>query len=92
MSVGGDNRELIETAILNSSPIDALKIMVRNAPHKSRTLYLTIDDENATLPSEYLKNISNIVVEMSEKRFKSIRKILPNATKFSTTEQQILGY
>ena len=92
LSVGRDNRELIETAVLNSSPIDALKIMARNAPHKHRTLYLTIDDENATLPSEYLKNISNIVVEMSEKRFKSIRKILPNATKFSTTKQQILDY
>ncbi|MEM9925383.1 MAG: plasmid recombination protein [Cyanobacteria bacterium P01_D01_bin.50] len=33
LSVGGDNRELIETVVLNSSPIDALKIMVRNAPH-----------------------------------------------------------
>ncbi len=92
LSVGGDNRELIETAVLNSSPIDALKIMVRNAPHEHRTLYLTIDDENATLPSEYLKNISKIVVEMSEKRFKSIGKILPNATKFSTTKQQIVDY
>lgn len=57
-----------------------------------RTLYLTIDDENATLPSEYLKNISNIVVEMSEKRFKSIGKILPNATKFSIDKQEILDY
>ena len=92
LSVGGDNRELIETAVLNSSPIDALKIMVRNAPHKSRTLYLTIDDENAILPSEYLKNISNIVVEMPQKRFNFIKKILPNATKFSTTKQQILSY
>ncbi|MDY6901187.1 MAG: MobV family relaxase [Cyanobacteriota bacterium] len=92
VSVGGDNRELIETAVLNSSPIDALKIMVRNAPHNHRTIYLTIDDENATLPSEYLKNISKIVVEMSEKRFKSIVKILPNATKFSTTKQQIIDY
>ena len=92
LSVGGDNSDFIETAVLNSSPLDALKIMVRNAPHKSRTLYLTIDDENATLPSEYLKNISNIVVEMSQKRFNFIKKILPNATKFSTTQQQILGY
>ena len=92
LSVGGDNSELIETAVINSSPTDALKIMVRNAPHKHRTLYLTIDDENASLPSEYLKNISNIVVEMSERRFKSIRKILSNATKFSTTKQQIIDY
>ncbi|BAY84464.1 plasmid recombination enzyme [Calothrix parasitica NIES-267] len=92
LSVGGDNSELIETAVLNSSPLDALKIMVRNAPHKHRTLYLTIDDENAPLPTKYLENISNLVVEMSEKRFKSIRKILPNATKFSTTKQQILDY
>ena len=92
LSVGGDNRELIETAVLNSSPIDALKIMVRNAPHKSRTLYLTIDDENATLPSEYLKNISNIVVEMSQKRFSFIKKILPNAKYFSIDKQQILDY
>jgi hypothetical protein len=53
---------------------------------------MSIDDENATLPSEYLKNISKIVVEMSEKRFKSIVKILPNATKFSTTKQQIIDY
>ena len=42
LSVGGENRELIETAVLNSSPIDALKIMVRNAPHNHRTIYLTI--------------------------------------------------
>ncbi|MBV6625126.1 MAG: plasmid recombination protein [Rivularia sp. (in: Bacteria)] len=92
LSVGGDNSELIETAVINSSPTDALKIMVRNAPHKHRTLYLTIDDENASLPSEYLKNISKIVVEMSQKRFNSISKILPNAKYFSIDKQQILDY
>ncbi len=92
LSVGGDNRELIETAVLNSSPIDALKIMVRNAPHNHRTIYLTLDDENAPLPYKFLTNISNVAVVMSEKRFKSIQKILPNAINFSLHKQQQIGY
>ncbi|MEL6463069.1 MAG: hypothetical protein AAFQ91_33450 [Cyanobacteria bacterium J06621_15] len=66
--------------------------MIRNAPHKHRTLYLTMDDENAPLPTKYLENISNLVVEMSEKRFNSISKILPNAKYFSIDKQQILDY
>lgn len=92
LSVGGDNRGLIETAILNSSPIDALKIMVQNAPHNHRTIYLTLDDENAPLPCKFLTNISNIVVLMPEKRFKSIQKILPNAINFSLHKQQQIDY
>ncbi len=92
VSVGGDNREFIETAVLNSSPIDALKTMVRNAPHKHRTLYLTIDDKNAPLPCTFLKDISNIVVVMPEKRIKSIQKILPNATSQSLHKQQQIYY
>ena len=68
LSVGGSNRGLIETAVLNSSPIDALKIMVKNAPHNHRTLYLTLDCENAPLPSKFLKTLPNVVVAMPEKR------------------------
>ncbi|MEM7716923.1 MAG: DUF3991 domain-containing protein, partial [Cyanobacteria bacterium P01_A01_bin.68] len=92
LCIGGANRGLIETAVLNSSPIDALKIMVRNAPHNHRTLYLTLDDENAPLPSHLLKNISNIVVMMPEKRFKWIRKVLPNAIDFSKYKHQQQDY
>ncbi|NJN11743.1 MAG: plasmid recombination protein [Richelia sp. RM2_1_2] len=92
LSVGGSNRRLIETAVLNSSPIDALKIMVRNAPHNHRTLYLTLDHENAPLPSEFLKTLANVVVAMSEKRFMSIRKILPNAIDVSKYNQQQPSY
>ncbi|MEB3215835.1 MAG: MobV family relaxase [Nostocales cyanobacterium 94392] len=88
LSVGGSNPGLIETAVLNSSPIDALKIMVKNAPHNHRTLYLTLDRENAPLPSEFLKTLPNVVVAMPEKRIRSIRKILPNAIDVSKYNQQ----
>ncbi|MEA5596819.1 MobV family relaxase [Rivularia sp. UHCC 0363] len=86
LSVGGSNRGLIETAVLNSSPIDALKIMVKNAPHNHRTLYLTLDNENAPLPSEFLKTLPNVVVALPEKRIVSIRKILPNANAIDVSE------
>ena len=86
LSVGGSNRGLIETAVLNSSPIDALKIIVRNAPHNRKTLYLTLDHENAPLPSEFLKTLPNVVVALPEKRIVSIRKILPNANAIDVSE------
>ncbi|NJO65321.1 MAG: plasmid recombination protein [Richelia sp. RM2_1_2] len=92
LSVGGANRGLIETAVLNCSPIDALKIMVRNAPHNHRTLYLTLDHENAPLPLQLLKTLPNVVVAMPEKRIRSIRKILPNAIDFSKYNQQQQSY
>ena len=92
LSVGGSNSGLIKTAVLNSSPIDALKIMVRNAPHNHRTLYLTLDNENAPLPSEFLKTLPNVVVAMPEKRIMAIRKILPNAIDASKYKQQQQSY
>ncbi|NJO31454.1 MAG: DUF3991 domain-containing protein [Richelia sp. SL_2_1] len=92
LSVGGSNHGLIKTAVLNSSPIDALKIVARNAPHNHRTLYLTLDNENAPLPSEFLKTLPNVVVAMPEKRFMSIRKILPNAINVSKYNQQQQSY
>ena len=92
LSVGGSNRGLIETAVLNSSPIDALKIMIKNAPHNHRTLYLTLDRENAPLPSKFLKTLPNVVVAMPEKRIRLIRKILPNAIDFSKYNQQQAFY
>ncbi len=92
LSVGGANRGLIETAVLNCSPIDALKIMVRNAPHNHRTLYLTLDHENAPLPLQLLKTLPNVVVAMPEKRIISIRNILPNAIDFSKYNQQQQSY
>ena len=92
LSVGDSNRGLIETAVLNSSPIDALKIMTKNAPHNHRTLYLTLDRENAPLPSEFLKTLPNVVVAMPEKRIMSIRKILPNAIDVSKYNQQQVFY
>jgi hypothetical protein len=89
LSMGGANRETIETAMLVSSPIDALCTLAKNSPHKHRTLYLTLDSQLAPLPLELLKAIPSIVVTMSESRTKSIQKLLPHAvSQLKHKEQQ----
>jgi hypothetical protein len=104
LSMGGANRETIETAILIDSPIDVLCAMAKNSPHKHRTLYLTLDSQLAPflenyprgeapgmfpLPLELLKTIPSIVVDMSDSRTTSLQKLLPHAaSQLKHKEQQ----
>ncbi|NJL63861.1 MAG: DUF3991 domain-containing protein [Methylacidiphilales bacterium] len=88
LSMGGANRETIDTAMLVSSPIDLLCAIVKNSPHKHRTLYLALDNQHAPLPLEFLKAVPNVVVDISESRIMSIRKLLPHATSFLKHKEQ----
>lgn len=80
LSMGGSNRGAISSAMLVPSPIDALCAISRNAPHKHRTFYLTLDSDSSPLPLELLKTVPNVVAAMPEPRIMSIRKLLPHAT------------
>jgi hypothetical protein len=104
LSMGGANRETIETAMLVSSPLDALCALAKNSPHKHRTLYLTLDSQLAPflenyprgeapgmfpLPLELLKTIPSIVIAMSDLRTTSLQKLLPHAvSQLKHKEQQ----
>jgi Plasmid recombination enzyme len=89
LSMGGANRETIETAMLVDSPIDVLRAIAQNSPHKHRTLYLTLDSQHAPLPLEILKTIPNVIVAMSESRIVPIRELLPRAvSQLKHKEQQ----
>jgi Plasmid recombination enzyme len=78
LSMGGGNRETIETAMLVDSPIDVLCAIAKNSPHQLRTLYLTLDSQLAPLPLELLKTVPSIVVAMSQSRTTSLQKLLPH--------------
>jgi hypothetical protein len=89
LSMGGANRETIETAMLVDSPIDVLCAIAQNSPHQHRTLYITLDSQHAPLPLEILKTIPNVVVAMSESRIVPIRKLLPHVvSQLKHKEQQ----
>ncbi|PAX47903.1 MobV family relaxase [Brunnivagina elsteri] len=89
LSMGGANRETIETAMLVDSPINALCAIACNVPHKHRTLYLTLDSQHAPFPLEILKTIPNVIVAMSESRVVPTRELLPRAvSQLKHKEQQ----
>jgi Plasmid recombination enzyme len=82
LSVGGGNTKSPQTAILVSSPIDALHAISQNAPHQQRTIYLVWDDDRAPLPLQLLKTIPKVIVAIaSEQSFTKAKQLLPHATK-----------
>ncbi len=92
LSMGGNSDNPVTKAILLSSPIEALSMMVRNAPHQNRTLYLTLDSQQASLPLELLKTVPSIVVAISSRTI-SVEKLISHATRleasrFNYEEQQ----
>ncbi|MBD2200536.1 MULTISPECIES: MobV family relaxase [Calothrix] len=88
LSIGGANSESIQTAIIITSPINALSAIARKAPHKNRTLYLALDNQHAPLPLELLKTVPSVIVAMPESRIMSLRKILPHVTSDSEYKEQ----
>ncbi|BAZ40233.1 plasmid recombination enzyme [Calothrix sp. NIES-4101] len=72
--MGGHSREPTTQAILVSSPIEALSLVVLNAPHKSKTMYLVCDFQ---LPVEFLKNLPSVIVAMNREHLSLIDKFLP---------------
>ena len=81
LSMGGNHNEPTKTAILVSSPIEALSLIALYAPHKHRTLYLVVDSQHAQLPIEFLKTVSNIITSTSKDRFAAIKKLIPHIVK-----------
>ncbi|BAY93656.1 MULTISPECIES: MobV family relaxase [unclassified Tolypothrix] len=89
VSMGGNSNVPIITAVLVSSPMDALSLMVLNSPHHHRTLYLAVDDSDRLaavqahyylLPVEFLQTVPNILIAMPKETKVAIQKILPSAT------------
>ncbi|MFH7023969.1 MAG: MobV family relaxase [Heteroscytonema crispum UTEX LB 1556] len=89
VSMGGNSNNPITKAVLVSSPIDALSLMVLNSPHKHRTLYLAVDDSDrlaalqehyTLLPMEFLQTVPTVVIAMPKETKVAIQKILPSAT------------
>lgn len=73
LSMGGTSNDSIKEAVLVESPIKTLQLMARNAPHKSRTLYLCVDSEHAPLPTEFLQNIPNITTQLPYNRIIALK-------------------
>ncbi|MFB2771919.1 MobV family relaxase [Pelatocladus sp. BLCC-F211] len=79
ISMGGTKDSPTKTAILVSSPIEALSLATLNVPHEHRTLYLTIDSEYAKIPVEFLQNVPTVAIAMSTTAARAIKKALPQA-------------
>ena len=70
LSMGRTLNNPITSAMLTSSPIETLSLAILNAPHNSRTLYLSIDTLNsmaftehyALIPVDFLKTIPNVAI------------------------------
>jgi Protein of unknown function (DUF3991) len=78
LSMGGNINESTTQAILASSPIEALSLLVLNAPHKCKTMYLVCDRYCSQQPIEFLKNVPNVIVAMHRENAFPIHKVLPN--------------
>jgi Plasmid recombination enzyme len=96
LSMGGNHSEPTKTAILVSSPIEALSLIALYAPHKHRTLYLVVDSQHAQLPIEFLQTVSNLITYTSKDRFTAIKKLIPHIVKIdlnlSKKENLKIGY
>ena len=92
LSMGGSKDNAITTAMLVSSPIEALSLAVLNAPHKHRTVYLAVDSEHGNLPVEFLQNVPSVVVAMPTVAARAVQKALSGATQLkpNTTWNQEL--
>ncbi len=92
LSMGGSKDNAITTAMLVSSPIEALSLAALNAPHKHRTMYLAVDSEHANLPVEFLQNVPSVVVAMPTVAARAVQKALSGATQLkpNTTWNQEL--
>lgn len=77
LSMGGTSNDSIKEAVLIESPIKTLQLMARNAPHKSRTLYLCVDSEYAPLPMKFLQNIPNITTQLSYSKIIALKNSQP---------------
>jgi hypothetical protein len=78
LSMGGANRETIETAILIDSPIEALCALAKNSPHKHRTLYLTLDSQLAPFIENYPRGVTKCVVDLAPGMFPLPLELLKN--------------
>ncbi|MGB3756510.1 MAG: MobV family relaxase [Rivularia sp. (in: cyanobacteria)] len=87
LSMGRTLDNSITAAMLTASPVESLSLAVLNAPHKHRTLYLSIDsihpitETYAPIPIEFLKTIPNVAIAMPPKRAGAIQKLLPHSIK-----------
>ncbi|MBF2013877.1 MAG: plasmid recombination protein [Rivularia sp. T60_A2020_040] len=91
LSMGKTSDNPITAAILTASPIESLSLAILNAPHKHRTLYLTIDgihpitlaEHYALIPVEFLQNVPNVVIATPPyySALNIIQKLLPHSTK-----------
>jgi len=92
LSMGGSKDNTTTTAMLVSSPIEALSLAVLNAPHKHRTVYLAVDSEHGNLPVEFLQNVPSVVVAMPTVAARAVQKALSGATQLkpNTTWNQEL--
>ncbi|MEM7727285.1 MAG: MobV family relaxase [Cyanobacteria bacterium P01_A01_bin.45] len=70
LSVGETSNNPVVAAVITSSPIDALSLVVFNSPHKHRTLYLSVDniqcmalgEHHAPIPLQFLKTLPHVVI------------------------------
>jgi antitoxin component HigA of HigAB toxin-antitoxin module len=84
LTIGGNHNEPTETAILVSSPIEALSLIAQQVPHKHRTLYLVIDSQHTQLPLDFLQTLSNIFTCTSKDRAAFIQKLIPHIVKIDS--------
>ena len=78
LSTGKSSDNATKEAVLVESPIEALQMTARNAPHKFRTLYLSVDSEYAPLPVEFLREIPIVITKMPFERMLAVQKSLPH--------------
>ena len=77
-SMGVSQNNSLSSAILVSSPIDAILLSIKNTPHQHRRLYLTIDSKYAPIPKN-LQSVPKIMIFASEEIALSIKQSLPQA-------------
>lgn len=81
LTIGGNYNEPTKTAILVSSPIEALSLIAQQAPHKHRTLYLVVDSQHAQLPVDFLNTVPNVITSMSKDRVAVMQKFIAHIVK-----------
>ena len=80
---GGSETDLIQTAVLTKSPIDALSKAVLDSQPQTRTLYLAADSTRS-LPLDFLKKMTTVVAAYDadpagDQIARQIKQLLPQA-------------
>jgi hypothetical protein len=80
VSMGGNSKNPITTAVLVSSRIDALSLIALNSPHQHRTLYLAVDDSDLLVALQ--EHYSLLAVEFLQTVFLSLNGLRKSHVKY----------